>query len=104
MPRQKHPDDILFCVYALFLKGHTETTVAAMLGLTRKQVSGIVNRSPYRGRAAMDDATRQAALSQLKAIHYDPDEKSLRCGGRLKAFEFTIEPLAADQRPGRRLR
>ena len=102
MPARRHSDDILFCVYALFLKGHSEATVAAFMKLTVKQVSGIINRSPYRGRAGMPDSDRQRHLTNLKTIHFDRQANRLRCGGRLERFDFDIQPLAGDQRPGRK--
>ncbi|MGH0003158.1 hypothetical protein ACQU0X_24070 [Pseudovibrio ascidiaceicola] len=100
MPRKsKHSDATLFIVYAMWLKGHTETTTARIAGLkTKKQVAGIIARSPWKDRAGMGDAKRQQELSNLKQIHYDDETKALRCSGRLQQFDWTIEPLCRDQR------
>ncbi|MBO6755716.1 MAG: hypothetical protein JJ902_05285 [Roseibium sp.] len=98
MGRRRYSDATLFIAYALWVKGHTETTIAMTLGLGRKQVSGIIGRSPFSNRTAMSDDERQDHLSDLKAIHFDQDAKTLRCGGRLKTFDWTILPLLKDQR------
>ncbi|GHB33917.1 hypothetical protein GCM10007094_23550 [Pseudovibrio japonicus] len=103
MPRKsKHSDATLFIVYAMWLKGHTEATTALAAGLqSKKQVAGIIARSPWKDRAGMGDAARQEQLEELKQIHLDEDAGELRCGGRLKDFEWTIEPLCKDQRKSR---
>ncbi|MGH0004510.1 hypothetical protein ACQU0X_30970 [Pseudovibrio ascidiaceicola] len=100
MPRKsKHSDATLFIVYAMWLKGHTETTTARIAGLkTKKQVAGIIARSPWKDRAGLSDQARQVELSNLKQIHFDDDAGKLRCEGRLKEFDWTIEPLCSDQR------
>ncbi len=101
MPRKsKHSEATLFIVYAMWLKGHTEATTALAAGLhSKKQVAGIIARSPWKDRAGMGDQARQEELSNLKRIQYDQGKP--RCGGRLKDFDWTIEPLCKDQRKNR---
>lgn len=103
MPRKsKHSDATLFIVYAMWLKGHTETTTARAASLqTRKQVAGIIARSPWKDRAGMGDRKRQEELTNLMQIHMNEDIGKLRCGGRLEKFVWTIEPLCNDQRKRR---
>ncbi|EFO30124.1 hypothetical protein TRICHSKD4_3699 [Roseibium sp. TrichSKD4] len=96
MPKQKHSDDIVFTIYVLWVKGHAEATIAAFLGLTKGQVSGLINRSKYRGRGAWSDRERQRRLDILKSIHRKTDGQ-LQCGGRLNVFDWKIEPLGAGQ-------
>ncbi|KZL17654.1 hypothetical protein PsAD2_02990 [Pseudovibrio axinellae] len=100
MPRKsKHSDATLFIVYAMWLKGHTEAITARVAGLkTKKQVAGIIARSPWKDRAGLGDVARQDELTKLRQIHYDADAKQFRCGGRLRNFEWSIEPLCSDQR------
>lgn len=80
----------------LWVKGHTETTVAALAGLRRKQVSGIIGRSPFKNRSALSTQERQSQLNKLKEIRVK-DGKT-RCPGVLDRFVWTIEPLAKDQK------
>lgn len=96
MARQKHSNETLYITYVLWVKGHAEVTIAAFLGLSKGQVSGIINRSEYRGRGTWNAQERQSHLNVLKSVHKDEDGQ-LRCGGRLNRFDWTIEPLGAGQ-------
>ncbi len=95
--RSSHPDDVIFTTYVLWLKGHTAVFIGAYVGLRRKQVDGLVARSPFSDRANMDDEMRQSHLDHLRQIHRDEETGELRCGGRLRAIDWDILTLASDQ-------
>ncbi|WP_370193823.1 MULTISPECIES: hypothetical protein [Aurantimonas] len=89
-----HTDRVRYVASVLFLSGYTERAIAekmtkAGLGrFTKGKVSGILNRTPFRGLAQVQ---RQAWLAQLKTKRLD--------GGILEDFVFTA--TSRDGRGGR---
>ena len=95
----RHPERTRYIVYVLWLVGFSQRAIATATGLRTKQVSGIIEGSIYKDRAAMDDAFRQRCLSDLKAIRFDEQGKALD-GGALDRIGFRIRPLDARQSRG----
>jgi hypothetical protein len=92
--RSKHTDKNLYIASVLFLYGLSESQIARKMtahGLgefTKGRVSGILNRTPFRG---LDHAKRQENLDHLKQHRLD--------GGILGEFVFTAS--SKDGRGGR---
>jgi hypothetical protein len=92
---QVHTEQAKFTVYVLWLQGHTELTCAALAGMRRKQVAGLIARSPYANRAAMTDEERQALLTTLKFLRMQ-DGGPIH-PGFLRDDHFKILPLTREQ-------
>ncbi|WP_310203366.1 hypothetical protein [Ancylobacter sp. 3268] len=81
----------------LWLIGMSQSSIAAVLLKRRKQVAGIVDRSPYAKRSEMTDAERQAAINELLAVRLGEDGKTVD-GGILDRVPMKIIPLRRAQR------
>ncbi|MDR6954173.1 hypothetical protein J2X65_003541 [Ancylobacter sp. 3268] len=75
----------------------SQSSIAAVLLKRRKQVAGIVDRSPYAKRSEMTDAERQAAINELLAVRLGEDGKTVD-GGILDRVPMKIIPLRRAQR------
>lgn len=93
--RGRHDAKTRFIVHVLWLRGHTEMQCAVMAKLRRKQVAGIIARSPYANRSAMTDAERQTHLDVLRENRFDGD--GMIDGGVLRPSQFTILALEREQ-------
>ena len=89
--RSRHNDPVKFVAYVLWLIGHTESTIAKVLCLRRKQIAGIIGRSEYKGRAFMTDAERAEKLKELEEVRFE-DGVALD-GGMLDRVPFVILPI-----------
>lgn len=98
--RAPHPDRTVFTTWLLWLIGYSEADIAARLQLARKQVSGIIARSPYSNRSAMSDAVRQQKYQELASNRFDDDGNPLD-GGMLKHLPKKVNPLKPNQRKER---
>lgn len=96
--RQRHDDRTQYVASVLWLIGHSERTIAQVLSLRTKQVSGIIGRSGYAGRKTMPDAERLEKLLELKELRFDGDV-SLD-GGLLDNIAFDILPIGSAVRRG----
>lgn len=97
--RERHDERVLYTVWALWLIGFSEQRIGMVVGRTRKQISGIVARSPYPNRSAMSDQERQAKLDELIKIRLTSNGRPLD-GGVLDQIPHKIIPLRATQRKG----
>ncbi len=88
-----------YIAWVMWVVGFSEKSIAVSLGIRRKQVAGLVNRSPYPNRSAMSDAERQAALNDLLSMRTGEDGKPID-GGRLVNVPTTIVPLRKAQKRG----
>lgn len=96
--RTRHGDRVKYAACVLWLIGHSERAIAAVLGLRTKQVAGIIGRSEYAGRAFMPEEIRTEKLKELQDIRFE-DGKALD-GGLLDNVEFAILPGSSRLRPG----
>ncbi len=96
----RHKDATVYVVWVLWLIGMGERAVALVAGLGKKQVSGIIARSPYRNRSAMSDAERKAKLDELWSVRFE-DGKPLD-GGILDRVQGQFLELRRGQRKGAR--
>jgi hypothetical protein len=92
----RHSDAVKYIVYVFWLRGHTEIQCAVAAGLRKKQVAGLIAKSPYANRTAMSDEERQQFLSGLEEIRF-ADGPAID-GGRLRPAHFRIFPLEREQR------
>lgn len=95
----KHSERTNFIVWCLWLIGFSERSIGQVTGLRRKQVSGLVGRSPYSNRSAMSDEDRQEKLYELLQIRVQEDGSTLD-DGVLDKIPMKIIPLRAGQQKG----
>lgn len=76
----RHPDHIIYCVWILWLVGFSESKIGMAVGLRKGQVSGLINQSDYRNRAAMGDEKRQDEYVKLLSKRYDKDGQPIDQG------------------------
>ena len=76
----RHPEWVLYTVWALWLVGVSAPTIGKVVARSRKQVLGIITRSPYPNRSAMTKEERQAALDRLLLIRTGDDRRPLDRG------------------------
>lgn len=81
----------------LWLIGMSEAKIGAVVLKGKKQISGIVGRSPYANRSSMSDADRQSKLNELAEIRVGDDGKAVD-GGILDRVPMTIIPLQGRQK------
>lgn len=86
-----HTDRTKYVIYVLWLQGQTAASIGAMTRMRRKQVLGIVQRSPYFRRGEMKDEERQALLIDLM------DVRDQIAPGVFRDSHFRILPLLNDQ-------
>jgi hypothetical protein len=88
-------------VYVLWLIGFSASSIASVVGIDRKKVLNMVNRSDYAGRSAMSDDQRRAFLRELQEIRFE-DGISID-GGKLDRIRWELLPIEGrKRRPGRR--
>ena len=95
MGKQVHTEAELYAVYVLWLRGLSQMQIAARLDKRRAQVTGIIDRSPYRNRSVMTDGERQKHLDVLlanRAAKEDTLDKGL-----LVPRDFRIAHLEGNQ-------
>lgn len=97
--RRRHTDPQRYTILVLWLIGFSERSIADVLMMRPKQISGIVNRSEYRDRSGMTDDERQELLDELFQIRLDENGDPLD-GGKLDRIRWVIRPLRATQRRG----
>lgn len=95
----RHPESVLYTVWALWVIGFTETSIGKTVARSRKQVSGIISRSPFKNRSAMTREERQAALDNLLKIRQGEDGQPLD-RGLLDRIPHTVMELRPEQRKG----
>lgn len=98
---QRHTDHVVYVVWVLWVIGMSETGIAAATGKRRKQVAGIVTRSPYANRSAMDRATRQAKLDELLSVRLGDDGNPID-RGLLDRIPLTLIDLQGRQQKRRK--
>lgn len=76
----RHPERVLYTVWSLWVIGLSEATIGRAVARSRKQISGIISRSPYPNRSAMTKQERQDALDRLLRIRIGDDGKPLDSG------------------------
>ena len=99
-PKAKHTDRAVYIVWALWLIGMSEASIASVVLKRRKQIAGIVTRSPYANRSAMSKEGRQAALDELLAVRMGEDGKPID-GGILDRVPHSVIDLQGRQRKRR---
>lgn len=92
----RHSDRTNYVVWVLWVIGMSEVSIAEVTGKRRKQIAGIVNRSPYPNRSSMTVAERQAALDELLLIRIGDDGKPID-GGVLDRVPHKIIALRGSQ-------
>lgn len=92
-----HTERTHYVAWVLWLVGMSETSIAMVLQKRRKQVAGIIGRSPYANRSGMSDGDRQAQLDALAEVRVGPDGKPVD-GGLLDRVPMKIIPLRSGQR------
>lgn len=81
MPRRtEHSDRTNYIVWVLWVIGFSEAGIGSVTGKRRKQIAGIVNRSPYPNRSSMSDEQRQKALDELLLARIGDDGKPIDGG------------------------
>lgn len=96
---EKHRDATVYTVWVLWLIGMSERGVGMVAGLGKKQVAGIVTRSPYSNRSKMSDAERREKLDELWGIRSEGGEPI--DGGILDPLRDSFLPLRGRQRKGK---
>ncbi|WP_187967907.1 hypothetical protein [Aquibium microcysteis] len=76
----RHPERVLYTVWALWIVGLSEPVIGRAVARSRKQISGIVSRSPYPNRSAMTIEERQRCLDLLLKIRMGDDGKPIDSG------------------------
>lgn len=92
----RHSDRTNYVVWVLWVIGVSEAGIADVTGKRKKQIAGIVNRSPFPNRSAMTDQERQAALQELLLVRIGEDGKPID-GGILDRVPHKIIPLRGKQ-------
>ena len=76
----RHPDHIRLAVWILWLVGFSESQIGRAVSLRKGQISGIINSSGYRNRAAMGDDRRQSEYVALLSKRYDENGQPIDRG------------------------
>lgn len=92
----RHDESTLFKVWVMWVIGFSEPKIGAVVGKSRKQVSGIVARSPYPNRSAMSLVERQTALDELITMRRAADG-TLLDGGILDRIPHKVIDLSPKQ-------
>lgn len=96
-----HSDRTVYVAWVLWLIGMSEAKIATVLLKRRKQIAGLIGRSPYANRSGMSDAERQRHLDVLAGARFGEDGAPVD-GGLLDPVPMRIIPLRrAQQRKGR---
>jgi len=96
---QPHSDQVHYVVWVLWLIGFSEQQIGRRVGLNKKQVAGVVGRSPYSNRSAMTDVERQQQYQELVAARTDDGGNTID-GGFLKSLPNQVLPLGPQQKKG----
>lgn len=97
--RPVHGDQTIYVVWVLWLVGFTEQQIARRIGLSKKQVAGLVARSDYSNRSAMSYEDRQQRYQDLIQARFDDGGGSID-GGVLKSLPDRVLPLKGKQKRG----
>lgn len=99
-PQRRFSDREKYTVYVLWLIGFSASSIASVVGIDRKKVLNLVNRSEYAGRSLMSDAQRKEFLRELQEIRF---ENGVAIdGGRLDKIRWELLPIEGrKRRPGR---
>lgn len=100
MRAKGHTDRVIYVTWVLWLIGMSESSIAAVLLKRRKQISGIVGKSPYSNRSGMTDKQRQKELDDLLLVRRGDDGKTVD-EGLLDPVVMKIIPLRGRQRKTR---
>lgn len=95
----KHSERDIYIAWVLWVIGMSETSIGAVLMKRRKQIAGLITRSPYANRSIMTDEERQAALDDLLLIRIGEDGRPVDRGA-LDGIPMKIIPLRETQRKG----
>lgn len=93
----KHSDRDVYVAWVLWLIGMSEPKIATVLMKRPKQISGIINRSPYTNRSAMSDDERQNKLNELLLIRIDSSGQPVD-GGLLDRIPMKVIQLRGRQK------
>lgn len=97
----RHTERDVYVAWVLWVIGMSEASIGAVVMKRRKQIAGLITRSPYANRSAMSQEQRRAALDELLAIRINEGGKKLD-GGLLDRIPLKIIPLRAEQKKGQR--
>ena len=99
-PQRRFTDREKYETYVLWLIGFAASSIASVVGIDRKKVLNMVNRSEYAGRSAMSDDQRRAFLRELQEIRFE-DGVPID-GGKLDLIRWDLLPIEGrKRRPGR---
>ena len=99
--QRRFSDREKFETYVLWLIGFSASSIATVVGIDRKKVLNMVNRSEYAGRSQMTDDQRRAFLRELQDIRFE-DSVPID-GGRLNKIRWELLPIEGrKRRPARR--
>lgn len=93
----RHADSTVYVVWVLWVIGLSEASIGAVVGKRRKQIAGIVSRSPYANRSAMTKDERQKALNDLLMVRHGDDGQPID-GGVLDRVPHKVIELRGRQR------
>jgi hypothetical protein len=100
-PQRRFTDREKYTVYVLWLIGFSASSIATVVGIDRKKVLNMVNRSEYAGRSAMPDERRKTFLRELQEIRFE-DGVAID-GGKLDRIRWELLPITGKKRrPARR--
>ena len=92
-----HTDRAVYIAWMLWLVGMSESAIGAVVMKRRKQIAGIINRSPYANRSAMTDEERLSAIRDLLSIRVGEDGSTID-GGILDRIPMRLIPLRPNQK------
>jgi hypothetical protein len=90
-----HTEPSKYVVYVLWIIGHSMGTIERVTGKKRKQIAGLVARSPWPNRSKMTRAERQAALDALRRIRLEDGVPLDR--GKFDNLDWRVIPLQKGQ-------
>lgn len=93
----RHSDSSVYIVWVLWVIGLSEAAIGSVVGKRRKQIAGIVSRSPYANRSAMTPDDRQKALNELLQVRHGDDGQPID-GGVLDRVPHQVIDLRGRQR------
>lgn len=97
-PKRRHIDADKYVIYVLWVIGHSERSIAYVMGFRRKQIAGIIANSDFAGRSTMTDGERRSHLKDLLEIRFANGDAL--DGGRLDNIEWDLRPLEKTQLRG----
>lgn len=94
--RVRHDESTIFTIWVMWVIGFSESKIGSVVGKSRKQISGIIARSPYSNRSALSMEERQKALEELVQMRFSSDGTPLD-GGLLDRIPHKVIPLTLRQ-------